>query len=87
VGTRLERQGNIVYQFYTPQSYTRPVRCYCGLLRGLPDDETVSLTYCHCSKGFVERVWEAVVGRHVKVELLQSVVHRDKECKFAIHLT
>ena len=86
VGTRLERQGNIVYQFYTPQSYTRPVRCYCGMLSGLPADETVSLTYCHCSKGFVEKVWEAVVGRPVKVDLLQSVVHGDKECKFAIHL-
>lgn len=86
VGTRLERQGNTVFQFYTPQLYTKPVRCYCGLLNGLPANETVSLTYCHCSKGFVEKVWEAIMGRPVKVDLLQSVVHGDKECKFAIHL-
>jgi len=86
VGTRLERQGCMVYQFYTPQSFTRPVRCYCGLLRGLPADETVSLSYCQCSKGFVEKVWEAILEKPVKVDLLQSVVSGAKECKFAIHL-
>jgi len=85
-GTRLERQGGMVYQFYTPQSYMRPVRCYCGLLRGLPTNEKVSLTYCYCSKGFVEKVWEAILGKPVKVDLLQSVVSGAKECKFAIHL-
>jgi len=86
IGTRLERHGEIVYQFYTPQSYRRPVRCYCGLLRGLPVDEKVSLTYCYCSKGFVEKVWEAILGKPVKVDLLQSVVSGAKECKFVIHL-
>jgi predicted hydrocarbon binding protein len=85
-GTRLERHGEIVYQFYTPQSYTRPVRCYCGLLSGLPADEKVSLTYCYCSKGFVEKVWEAILGKPVKVDLLQSVVSGAQECKFAIYL-
>jgi hypothetical protein len=86
IGTRLERHGDIVYQFYTPQSFTRPVRCYCGLLGGLPADEKVSLTYCHCSKGFVEKVWEAILGKPVKVELLQSVISGAKECKFVVHL-
>jgi len=83
---RLERQGNIVYQFYTPQSLTRPVRCYCDLLEGLPSNETISLTYCQCSKGFIQKSWEALTGKPVRVDLLQSVVHGDKECKFAIHL-
>lgn len=85
-GTRLAREGNILYQFYTPQAFTRPMRCYCGLLRGLPNGETVSKTYCNCSRGFVEKFWENVLGRPVKVDLMQSVVSGDKECKFAIHL-
>jgi len=85
-GTRLAREGNILYQFYTPQAFTRPMRCYCGLLRGLPNEESVSKTYCNCARGFVEKYWEAVLEKPVKVDLLQSVVAGDKECKFAIHL-
>jgi predicted hydrocarbon binding protein len=56
------------------------------LLRDLPNEETVSKTYCNCARGFVEKFWENVLGKPVKVDLLQSVVSGDKECKFAIHL-
>lgn len=86
-GTRLLRDGNILYQYYTPQSFTPPMRCFCSLLRGLPKDTSVSLTYCHCSKAFVKKLWESVLERSVKVELLQSVVFGDSECKFAIHIS
>lgn len=85
-GTRLVREGDVMYQFYTPHSYTRPMRCYCSLLRGLPADERISLTYCHCSKGFVKKFWQGVLERPVKVELIQSVVSGAQECKFAIYL-
>ncbi len=85
-GTRLERKGNVLYQFYSPKSYIRPMRCYCSLLRGLPADRNVSLTYCHCSKGFVEKYWEGILGRTVKVELMKSVVSGAEECEFAIYL-
>lgn len=85
-GTRLVREGRMLYQFYTPRAFTRPMRCYCGLLRGLPDNETVSNTYCHCSKGFVKKFWENVLERPVKVDLIQSAVSGAEECKFAIHL-
>jgi len=85
-GTRLVREGDIMYQFYTPQSYTRPMRCFCSLLRGLPADDRVSLTYCHCSKGFIKKFWEGILERPVKVELMHSVVSGAPECKFAIYL-
>ena len=84
--TRLVRKGNVLYQFYTPKAFTRPMRCYCGLLRGLPDKATISKTYCHCSKGFVKKFWESVLERPVKVEIIQSAVSGADECKFAIHL-
>lgn len=86
VGTRLVREGKILYQFYTPQAFTRPMRCYCALLRGLPDDQKVSGTYCHCSKAFVKKFWENVLERPVRVELKESVVSGGSECKFAIHI-
>jgi hypothetical protein len=86
-GTKLAREGNIIYQSYTPQTFTRPMRCYCSLFREFPIEDTVSLTYCNCSKGFVEKYWEAVLQKPVKVDLLlQSAISGAKECMFAIHL-
>jgi hypothetical protein len=85
-GTKLAIEGNMLYQFYTPRAFTRPMRCYCGLLRGLPDEETVSKTYCYCSKGFVKKFWESVLEKPVTVDLIQSAVSGADECEFAIHL-
>ncbi|KYK36614.1 MAG: hypothetical protein HXS46_13705 [Theionarchaea archaeon] len=83
-GTRLVRNGDMVYQYYDPSSLG--MRCFCSLWRGLPDDEPVSLTFCQCSKGFVMKLWEAYVGRPVQVDLLESSISGAKECTFAIHL-
>jgi hypothetical protein len=85
-GTRLVREGKVLYQYYTPKSFTRPLRCYCGVMRGLSPNETVSLTYCHCSKGFVQKLWESVLERSLGVEVLQSAISGAEECKFAIHI-
>ncbi len=83
-GTRLVRVGNTITQFYTPRAFTRPMRCYCSLFRGLPDNETVSSMYCHCSKGFVKKFWEGVLEKPVKVNLAQSAISGASECKFII---
>ncbi len=83
-GTRLERKGNTLTQFYTPRAFTRPMRCYCSLFRGLPENETVSITYCHCSKGFAKKFWEGVLERSVKVDLIHSAISGASECKFVI---
>ncbi len=85
-GMRFEREGDVVYQFYTPQSFSHPMRCYCGLLRKLPQDEVISKTYCQCSRGFVQKWWQGILGREVDVDLLETAVSGASECKFAIHL-
>jgi len=85
-GTKLTREGGILYQSYTPQAFATPMRCYCSLFRGFPTEDTVSLTYCNCSRGFVEKYWEALLQNPVKVDLLQSAISGAKECKFTIHL-
>lgn len=85
-GTRLVREGSVLHQFYTPQAFTRPMRCYCSLLRELPPEEKISITYCNCSKGFVEKFWESVLEKTVKVDLIHSAVSGAKECKFTIHM-
>ena len=60
-GTRIELKGNQLLHVYTPQSFSHPMRCYCGLLRGLPKDVTASKTFCHCSEGFVKKYWETIL--------------------------
>jgi hypothetical protein len=84
-GTRLVREGDVVYQYFDPRSSFR-VRCFCSLWRGLADDENASLTWCQCSKGFVTKLWEAYLGRPAKVELLASCIAGAQDCKFAVHL-
>jgi predicted hydrocarbon binding protein len=81
-GTRLVREGDILYQFYRPQELG--VKCFCSLVNAT--EEKISLTYCHCSKGFVKKLWESVLERPVEVSLIQSVISGAKECKFAIQL-
>lgn len=85
-GTKLEYKGNIIYQYYTPGNFTRPMRCYCSLFRGLPKEQKVSITYCHCSKAFVSKYWEAILEKPVKVELLESAISGSQVCKFAIYI-
>jgi hypothetical protein len=85
-GTRINREGDTLYHYYTPLSFTRPMRCYCSLLRGLPSNKTVSPTYCHCSKAFVKKYWETILEKPVEVELIHSAVSGAQECKFAVHL-
>lgn len=83
-GTRLAREGDTVYQYYDPSAFNQ--RCFCSLWRGLHDDETVSPTWCLCSKGFVMKLWEAYLGRPAQVELVESCISGAKECKFTIYL-
>jgi predicted hydrocarbon binding protein len=81
-GMRLERKGSTLYQYYMPTSFH--YRCFCSLLRGLPPRDTVSETYCQCSKGFVQAMWKRIVGKPVNVEVLETAVSGAKECKFRI---
>ncbi len=85
-GIRLERQGDILIQYYTPHTYSTPRRCFCGLMIALPEGVNTSLTYCYCSQGFVEKYWEGALGHPVKVKVKETCMTGADECKFIIHL-
>jgi hypothetical protein len=85
-GTRLEREGDVLHQYYMPKTFGEGVRCFCSRISSLPADMMISPTYCNCSQGYAEKFWEAVLGRPVKVELVQSAMTGADECKFTIHL-
>ncbi len=86
-GMRLEIQGNTLIQYYTPHTYSTPRRCFCSLMNALPEGTNTSLTYCQCSRGFVEKYWEGALGRPVKVEVKETTLTGADECKFIILLT
>ena len=83
-GYRVERDGQILYVYYTPGDMGK--RCYCSLWHGLQNDETVTPTWCNCSRSHVEKIWSGVLGKPVEVELLESCIAGAQECKFSVHL-
>jgi hypothetical protein len=85
-GVRLERRGDELHLFYTPLKYTHQLRCYCSLVNQLPPDETMSSTYCQCSKMLVKIQWETALGRSLDVQLLTSAIMGSNECEFLIPL-
>ncbi|MBN1692466.1 MAG: GyrI-like domain-containing protein [Dehalococcoidales bacterium] len=85
-GSRCERDGNILIQYYTPGKYKKGLRCYCSLINALPKGVNASPTYCQCSRSFVENHWSYVLNRPVTVELGETAITGADECKFIIHL-
>jgi hypothetical protein len=85
-GMRFEREGKRLIHYYTPHAFGKGMRCFCSLMRGLPEDMTASATYCQCSRGFVEKYWESILGRPVRVDLGETAISGADECKFIIHL-
>jgi hypothetical protein len=83
-GTKLWRDGDSVVQAYCPSEYTRPMRCYCALVNGLPMNKTMSPTYCLCSRAFVQQMWEEALQHPVSVTLLKSALSGATECHFRI---
>jgi Family of unknown function (DUF6144) len=84
--TRYERNGNILYWYYTPRKLGKGIRCVCPLLSMLPEDVNASPAYCQCSRAFVHAYWEGILGRPLKVELGKTAISGATECQFVIHL-
>jgi hypothetical protein len=59
-------------------------RCYCGIAKGGGDG--LSPTFCLCSRGWLERLFQGALERPVRVEMLQTVVGGAPDCRFRIGL-
>jgi len=93
------RQGNKIYvtKFpYSPTQYLnetgptmkRYYACHCPLVRAvIPKGEpNISPTWCYCSGGFEKFLFDVIFDEEVKVEVLESVLHGDLRCRFAIEI-
>ena len=68
--------------------YRRYYACHCPFVREaiLRGETDISANWCYCSGGFVKYPYEVILGKELKVDLLQSVLKGDSVCRFAIHL-
>ena len=94
---RPRREGNVIYftkvachaeEFEKAQTPTekRYQYCHCDWVRALDPTERLSPTHCYCSAGWYKGIWEGILERPVKVEMVKSVMQGDDCCQFAVHL-
>ena len=92
---KFTREGNILYsskQPYNRAAYDKATTreekmkayCFCPMIKHNLDE--VSGTFCYCGSGWSRRLWEGILGKPVKVEIVKSLTKDDDECTFAVHL-
>jgi hypothetical protein len=57
--------------------------CYCGRVKQTREPFPTD-TYCHCSTGWYRSLFEAALGKPVKVRLKQSILQGAASCEFEI---
>lgn len=75
-GGYLRREDNIIYASYE--------RCYCGSVS--KTRQPISRIYCQCSCGWYKKLFETILEKPVKVELLDSIIHGADMCRFIIYI-
>ncbi|MFW9985420.1 MAG: hypothetical protein ACFFDJ_02530 [Candidatus Odinarchaeota archaeon] len=90
-----KREGNIIYvtkipfnpkkfEIATTEDEKRQAYCHCGWVKATK--EPISKTFCFCGSGWYKTLWEGILERPVKVEIVTTVASGDADCTFAIHL-
>lgn len=59
--------------------------CHCPLVRNHLD-LGISPTFCNCSTGWYRQLWEGIIGKPVRIDILKTLIKGDLNCQFAIHL-
>jgi len=62
--------------------------CHCPRIRDtfLKNRELVNKNYCYCGAGFYKDIWEFILQKKVKVEIIDSLIQGGDFCKIAIYL-
>jgi predicted hydrocarbon binding protein len=75
-GGRLERDGDAIIGSYAS--------CPCPLVNAA--QAPISATYCECSCGWYQELFETFLGRPVQVKLVDSIAHGAESCSFVIRV-
>jgi hypothetical protein len=89
IATKIPKSGFLLeYMKETDPEKKRALYCHCPRVRDIlkTSDKRLSATYCYCGAGFYKAVWEEILQKPVKVEVLESVMKGDDVCKIGICL-
>ena len=62
--------------------------CHCPRVRTMfkSGNSSIDPVYCYCGGGFYKDMWEHILGREVKIELIKALTNGDDECRYKIIL-
>ena len=62
--------------------------CHCPRIRDLflNNEKLIDVNYCYCSAGFTKDIWEYILQKKVRVEIIESLMKGDDVCKIAIYI-
>lgn len=88
IATKIPKSGYLREYFQASDPLEkRRLYCHCPRVRDeVGNNPTLPLEYCYCGAGFYQGIWEEILGRSVRVEVLQSVMAGDEVCQVAVHL-
>jgi hypothetical protein len=61
--------------------------CHCPRIREAlkVQDKPIDMNYCYCGAGFYRAIWEYILQRSVRVEVVESIMKGDEVCKIAVY--
>ena len=92
------RKGNTIYMTkvpYNPQAHknadTKQKRqlayCHCPWIKAaITSNEKVSSFFCYCAASWDKQLWEGILEKQVKAELVKCLLKGDDCCIHAFHL-
>ncbi len=88
IATKMPKSGSVRAYFEERDARRRrALYCHCPRVRQAPVlGARLPRGYCSCGAGFYQGIWEYILGRPVRVEVLSSVLLGDDQCSIAIHL-
>lgn len=88
IATKIPKSGHLLEYLQEPDpDRQRALYCHCPRVRAaVAAGERFSPAYCYCGAGYYRDIWETILGRPLKVEVLSSVLAGDDTCTIAIHL-
>jgi hypothetical protein len=80
--------NTIKYLTETDPTLKRYYACHCPWVREGIKQRNIKLNpiFCNCSGGFSKKPWEVIFGQTLQMEVLESVLRGDLQCRFAVHL-
>jgi effector-binding domain-containing protein len=68
----------------TTRAAKRKSYCHCSIIKNHLDE--MNPTFCQCGAGWYRQLWEGILEKPVRIEMVKALTLGDDVCQFAIHL-